>query len=125
MREAAAVILNRGDVLWHLPEHRSAHALPDSQELWATLWNYRDRLLGVAHSHPGRGRPSPSQEDLSTFSAVERGLGRRLRWWITSADVLIELKWMGPEALLYRSEITVDAPEWLEALRAFSREEVP
>ena len=41
-------------------------------------------LAGVAHSHPGGGIPTPSWEDLTTFAAVEDGLGQRLVWWIVS-----------------------------------------
>lgn len=73
-------------IFWHEPPGRSMVAIPDSRTLWEALWENRERVLGFAHSHPGRGEPSPSHEDLTTFAAVERALGRPLAWWIVSED---------------------------------------
>lgn len=87
--EAGAVIGAGGKVLyWHLPDGRSGAHLPDSRDLWDVLWENRGRVVGFAHSHPGSGAPWPSLTDLTTFSAVERGLGKRLIWWIASSDSL-------------------------------------
>ena len=87
MLEAAAVIDTTGSLIhWHVPAGRSAVSLPDSRSLWSVLWDSRDRLAGVAHTHPGTGRPVPSWEDLTTFSACEAGLGVRLSWWRTALE---------------------------------------
>lgn len=69
--------------------------LPDSRDLWDVMWGNRKELVGFAHSHPGSGLPGPSHEDLTTFSAVERALGIRLKWWITTVDHLLLLEWSG------------------------------
>jgi proteasome lid subunit RPN8/RPN11 len=108
---------------WHLPEHRSAVYLPDSSLLWDMFWTYRENVMGFAHSHPGSGIPAPSMTDLTTFSAIEAGLGRRLLWWITSEDTMIELQWQGPNPYDYRVEVVTNtefARTWLQQLRANS-----
>jgi hypothetical protein len=68
--EAGVVVDRAGLPLhWHIPEGRTAGALPDSALLWDVLWTRRHELAGFAHSHPGRGAPAPSTADLSTFAA--------------------------------------------------------
>lgn len=102
MMEVAVVINKQGEPLhWHLPPGRSAASIPDSRDLWDVLWENRNNLAGIAHSHPGGGLPGPSMTDLTTFDACERGLGVRLNWWITSSEKLIELAWKGPDSLDY------------------------
>jgi len=90
--ETGAVITAAHDVLyWHEPGGRSSGALPDSRTLWDVLWQaHRDGwLAGFAHTHPGNGMPGPSQEDLSSFVAIENALGRPLNWWIVNADMTV------------------------------------
>ncbi|MBT3219764.1 MAG: hypothetical protein HN348_11780 [Proteobacteria bacterium] len=100
MRETAVVIGSDGQVLyWHAPLKRTMVAIPDTRALWDVLWQHREQLLGVAHTHPGI--PAPSQEDLTTFAACEAGLGRRLKWWILTADRARCFAWKGPEKLTY------------------------
>lgn len=103
--EAGVIVDVLGNpIYWHEPKNRTTASLPDSVELWDAIWKAhviaRDAeaksifklatvpgaILGFAHSHPGRGMPGPSYEDVTTFAAVERALGRRLRWWIVSED---------------------------------------
>jgi hypothetical protein len=87
MMEVALVFDREGKTLyWHEPPGRTAGHLPDSEALWAVLWENRDRLGGVAHSHPWSGLAQPSRTDLSTFDAVERGLGRQLLWVVVTMD---------------------------------------
>lgn len=84
--EAGVVLDNNNKPLhWHLPPGRSVGGLPDSRDLWEVIWENRDNLSGIAHSHPGTGKPGPSHTDVTTFAAVEAALGRRLDWWIVSA----------------------------------------
>ena len=85
-REVACVIGAQGQVLgWF---EGSYGQVPDSQALWLLLWEQRENVVGVAHTHPGRGVPTPSYEDTSTWEAVEAALGHSLLWWISSADTL-------------------------------------
>ena len=85
MREAACVFDVSGNVLlWHVPNGRSGGAIPDSRDLWEVLWENRESLGGVAHTHPWTGTPVPSTTDITTWEAIERGLGRRLLWPIVT-----------------------------------------
>ena len=117
MRETAAVIGRHEEVLyWHAPLCCTMVAIPDTRTLWEVLWRHRDEILGVAHTHPGSGQPRPSQEDLTTFAACEAGLGRRLQWWILTADQARCFAWKGPEKLNY-SGISAQLAPWMEQLR--------
>lgn len=125
MMEAAVVVSLDGEPLcWHAPPGRSVAYLPDSRDLWEIIWEHRENLLGVAHSHPGSGRPGPSYEDVTTFAAIESALGRRLTWWITSRDVLVKLWWSGPDPLQYALQVQEDdaASKWIDELRRISYE---
>jgi len=120
MIEAGVLVVNGQPVYWHHPEGRTGGSLPDSRSLWDLLWALRKAdLLGFAHSHPGSGVPGPSHTDLTTFAAVELGLGRRLAWWITSSDHVIELQWCGPGKHDYESML-IAAPLWVLLLRRLS-----
>jgi hypothetical protein len=107
-------------IYWHLPENRSGGSLPDSRPLWDVIWKNRENLLGFAHSHPGRGLPGPSHEDVTTFAAIEAALGERLIWWIVSEDSWTEFCWIGPGRLGYRMGPNVWQPPWVERLRVES-----
>lgn len=100
--ETAVVLDQAGRAIhWHRPSGATATSLPDSRALWEVLWAHRHELGGVAHTHPGAGPPVPSHEDLTTFAAIEAALGRRLRWWIVTADQVRCFRWTGPEPLTY------------------------
>ncbi len=120
MVETAVVVEPNGAVLyWHEPRRRTATALPDSRALWLVLWEARERLGGVAHTHPGVGPPHPSAEDLTTFAACEEGLGRRLSWWIATATDCVAFVWVGPGRLDYTPAPAGHTP-WLDELRTRS-----
>lgn len=117
--EVAVLVDKNHQPLFWLPGFSGE--VPDSSALWNCIWRNRDDILGVAHSHPGSGRPTASLIDVTTFSAIERGLGRRLTWWITSSDSWVQLQWYGPEDIVYCSSIpTIPEPEWLLKLREMS-----
>jgi hypothetical protein len=122
MMETACVIAIDGSPLyWHVPPGRTSVTLPDSRLLWEVLWAERERIGGVAHTHPGRGEPVPSHEDLTTFAALEAALGRRLDWWIATADELALFRWSGPDKLHYmRSALPILEAAWLARLRELS-----
>ncbi len=88
MKEAAIVFGSAGQTLYtHLPPDRSGYGLPDSRDLWQVLWMLRTIVAGVAHLHPWHGPAVPSAEpDLTTFSAVDRGLGMRLFWPVVTMN---------------------------------------
>jgi hypothetical protein len=126
--ETGVVVNLKGEpIYWHLPPGRIAGYLPDSRSLWDVLWDNRNDLMGFAHSHPGSGFPGPSMEDLTTFSAVERGLGRRLLWWICTKDQVLTWAWDGPDKYHYAAVLDSEYnyepqvnPGWLEELRRLS-----
>lgn len=62
----------------------SAVSIQDSRTLWEMIWENRMVVGGVAHTHPGSGDPVASEEDRTTFLAIERGLGRLLLWPIVT-----------------------------------------
>jgi hypothetical protein len=81
-----ALVFDETGLLIHLhePKGRSTTYIPDSPTLWDILWNNRARLGGVAHTHPWEGKADPSITDVTTFRAVELGLGKRLLWPIVT-----------------------------------------
>lgn len=87
--------LNQQPLYWHIPPDRSGGALPDSRDLWDVIWENRNNISGFAHSHPGGGVPGPSHTDITTFAAVESGLGKRLIWWIISSDAAVRCDYIG------------------------------
>lgn len=104
-------------IYWHEPPGRSTVSLPDSRTLWEALWENREGVLGFAHSHPGCGMPSLSHEDVTTFSAVERALGKALTWWIISEDREAAFQMVGPHSMIKRySDFPGNLP-WLAELR--------
>ena len=124
MIEAGVVIGPDGPLYWHLPPGRTGGSIPDSRTLWQVFWEHRKAdTLEFAHSHPGSGVPGPSWTDLTTFAAVEAGLGCRLIWWITSSDRVISLVWDGPDRLDYLATQYVDEPDWITQLREYSQKE--
>jgi len=121
MMEAGVVLDLTGEPLfWHTPRDRSVGALPDSVDLWSIFWENRYNISGFAHSHPGYGMTGPSMTDLTTFAAVESGLGKRLDWWITSGNSMVLVRWSGPERLDYTTVEVTQQPQWVEDLREIS-----
>ena len=125
MMETGVIVNTNGEPIhWHEPRHSSG-AIPDSRELWDAIWKAHQHgwLAGIAHSHPGSGVPHPSSEDTSTFVAIEAALGRRLSWWITSADraVVINCAQMDsmPGRVVYavRELEVAREPFWMAELR--------
>lgn len=103
MREAALIFDREGrTIATHTPANRSAGALPNSAVLWTLLWDHREDLGGIAHSHPGRGAPEPSWTDRTTFAAIEAGLATRLHWWIATEDQIACFVWAGGVRYAYR-----------------------
>lgn len=115
---------------WHLPQGRSQTYLPDSRDLWEVLWYHREYLGGVAHTHPWSGQANPSSTDLTTFSAVEKGLGLYLTWPIVTFSEVAYFGWVGPGKLDYEQVAFMKDPKIrhfilpdvvVDRLRHFSR----
>lgn len=119
----SAVVLDKNwqPLHWHLPEGRSVGGIPDTPSLWEILWVNREILLGVAHSHPGGGVPSPSQTDVTTFAAVEAGLGVRLKWPIVTTAAVVICEWVGPDRLQYGVRRVGMGSLWVAQLLEYSK----
>ena len=96
MLEAAFMFDYVGNVMkWHLPPGRSSGYIPDTVSLWEFLRDNRDTVKGVAHLHPWDGPAAPSHVDLTTFFALDNGLGKNHFWPIftfTSGVYLIKVE---------------------------------
>lgn len=85
MMEVALVFDKDGKTIcFHEPMGRTGGAIPDSRNLWDILWENRERLGGVAHTHPWDGDAWYSHTDVTTFRAIEMGIGRDLMWPIAT-----------------------------------------
>jgi hypothetical protein len=81
MREVC-VLVGRGDaILWS--DVGSAARLPDSRARWEAIWQHRDELEVIAHTHPA-GPAAFSAEDESTMQAIDAALGRRVRYCVVA-----------------------------------------
>lgn len=122
--ETGVLISSEGKVIhWHLPADRSAGHIGDSRDLWDIIWENRNNLYGFAHSHPGAGSGlGPSWTDLTTFSGVEIGLGKRLFWPIINETHVVLVRYCGPNKYDYEVEPVEDADqfEWLNRLKELS-----
>lgn len=72
--EVFFLIDGEGRVLWS-DASTSPVALPDSRARWEAIWERREQLAEIAHSHPV-GPLAFSREDEDTMEALEAGLGR-------------------------------------------------
>lgn len=121
MQEAGVVLDLKGEAIYyHTPTNRGMAHLGDSSDLWQFLWTNRKQISGFGHSHPGYGPIGPSWTDITTFCAIEQGLGFRLDWWITSGDQLYLVKFEGPEKHNYLSVRVNATPNWVHHLRDIS-----
>jgi hypothetical protein len=121
MMEAGVLLDLKGEAIyWHTPHNRSVAALPDSVDLWNIIWSNRENVSGFAHSHPGYGSTGPSWTDLTTFEAVESGLGKRLDWWITSGNRMFLCRYCGPDKHDYSVVQVTMCPDWVGHLREIS-----
>lgn len=116
MMEAGALVGPSGLLYLHTPEGRTEVRLPDSRSLWDLFLLHQKELVGFAHTHPGSGVEActPSQDDLSSFRAIERGLGRTLTWWILSSDTVVSYTFEEPDTYVGQLE---EEPPWAAVLR--------
>src|ERR671936_154077 len=94
----------------------SATRLPDSRDRWETIWQHRNEITEIAHSHPGEFLDF-SNEDLTTMEAVEAGTGKAFTWSIiTRSGFLSRIGGQDTQR--------EDSPWWLELMRTLSYHEV-
>src|SRR6188474_85322 len=86
-REVLFLIGRDGAILWS-DASSSPVALPDSRLRWEKIWELRDEIQEIAHSHPA-GPHAFSREDETTMDALTSALGRPLRFTVVSPDGMI------------------------------------
>ena len=86
-REVCFLIGRSGAVLW-ADASDSPSALPDSRTRWQAIWDHRDDLAEIAHSHP-HGPAAFSREDETTMAALDSALGRVLRYSVVTPRAMI------------------------------------
>lgn len=123
MKELGLLIWNDGSV-WidHEAPNRTAGSISDSADLWQSFWDNRHRVMGHAHTHPGGGVPGPSWTDITTYAAIELGLGKRLDWYVVNRDAVVVCHWKGPNAHDYQviPTFTFKEASWVSVLRVES-----
>jgi len=90
----------------------SATRVPDSRERWETIWEHRNEITEIAHSHPGAFLDF-SHEDLTTMEAVEAGTGKTFTWSIITKSGFLSRKG-GQDTR------RTDSPWWLDLMRTLS-----
>lgn len=118
--EAALVFDKEGKtLLWHTPMAGSAY-IPDSMDLWEFLKANPKIIGGVAHTHPWKGSAWYSRTDVTTFSAIERGLGVKWIWPVVTFSEVRSYEKNGPGLWDY-GVCTLDLPVEVDELRRKSK----
>jgi hypothetical protein len=105
-------LLGRGGVILWSDASTSPVALPDSRARWEKIWELRDELEEIAHSHP-QGPLAFSDEDETTMAALASALGRSLRFSVVAPAGMVVRQ--ADQTLRLESE-----PWWSELLRLAS-----
>ena len=111
-REVCFLIDGEGQVIWS-DASESPVALPDSRSRWQAIWDNRERLTEIAHSHPV-GPHAFSHEDTTTMEALNAALGRRVRFSVVSPTGMLVRDSDGND-----QEVATEPP-WTVELRALS-----
>jgi hypothetical protein len=82
-------LIGRGDAILWADASDSPAALPDSRTRWEAIWDHRDELEVIAHSHP-IGPAAFSAEDESTMQAIDSALGKLVRYCVVAPSVTID-----------------------------------
>ena len=93
----------------------SATSIPDERERWEIIWEYRNQITEIAHSHPGEFLAF-SHEDLTTMEAVEAGTGKAFTWSIVTKGRFLSRK-------DGKDHLREDSPWWLNLIRRLSYSE--
>ena len=107
MREVCLLIDRDGRILW-ADASTSAARLPDSRARWEAIWEHRNVLAAVAHSHPV-GPAAFSAEDRSTMTAIDAALGTSLLYFVVA-----------PHLTIGRGGSVFPEPWWADLLRLSS-----
>jgi len=90
----------------------STTSIPDERERWETIWEHRNEITEIAHSHPGEFLDF-SHEDLTTMEAVEAGTGKAFTWSIITKRGFLSRR-------DEKDHLRGDSPWWLNLIRRLS-----
>jgi hypothetical protein len=112
MKREVCFLIGKDDrVLW-ADASDSPTALPDSRARWEAIWNHREELTEIAHTHPN-GPERFSQEDEETMAALASALGKTPRFSvITPSSVIVREN--------AQDGIRVEEPWWVHLMRLAS-----
>lgn len=113
MREVCFLI-SRGGAVIYADASNSPAALPDSRDRWEAIWQHRDELEAIVHSHPV-GPSAFSAEDESTMEAIDSALGKAMRYCVVAPRVTIQRTGLDAEVTNLDPE-----PWWVALLRLAS-----
>ena len=90
-------IISKGGHIIYSDASDTPLLLPDSRTRWNAIWENREQLSIIAHSHPP-GLAAFSDEDTSTMKAIEDALGRKplgvvVVPQVTSGEPIAETTW--------------------------------
>ena len=89
-----------------------ATSIPDERERWEIIWQHRDEITEIAHSHPGEFLEF-SHEDLTTMEAVEAGTAKTFTWSIVTETRLLSRR-------NEKEQLREDSPWWIGLIRRLS-----
>jgi hypothetical protein len=112
-REVCLLIGPGNSILWS-DASQSPIALPDSRTRWEAIWERREQLVEIAHSHPV-GPLAFSHEDETTMEALLAALGKPIRFSVVAPNGMIA-RVDGKDALV----ALADEPWWTALLRLAS-----
>lgn len=87
-RQEVFLIIGRGGAILWSDASNSPVWLPDSRARWEAIWQHRDELEIIVHSHPV-GPLGFSGEDETTMAALCAALGRRPQFAVVAPWGLI------------------------------------
>jgi hypothetical protein len=107
-------LIGRGGAILYADASNSPAALPDSRTRWEAIWEARQELEVIAHSHPV-GPHAFSQEDESTMAAIDAALGKAMHYCVVSPRGTLSRTGQGAQAITLDPE-----PWWAPLLRLAS-----
>ncbi len=81
-------LIDLDGAVFHREASTSPVAIPDARSRWEVIWENRERIGEIAHSHP-IGPLAFSEEDETTFSALTSALGRPLVFSVVAPNGMI------------------------------------
>lgn len=76
-------LIGKGEKILYADSSDSATAINDSAKRWKKIWDLRNDLVEISHSHPVSAAVF-SQEDETTMKALLAALGSNIRFSVVS-----------------------------------------